>query len=242
MRGSLIGGAFLSLLLTACERNIGESGDPVLISESLPLTVSCGFPDRSGMDRNYATIELDGRRVSRFYLDHDDAGHCRADIRRGNYNRAEVRSEFLPRGKKVSISFDILIPKQFGATNKVYIGQFHHDGAKPMILLGAAKTSGYRVAVGSGLRKLGAKIRQQTPLLSSEDYGAWHRIEMQGRFSRANDGYIRVYSDGALKFEAVGGTVRTRPYFKIGIYARRDRIGAPLEVYLDRVVKVVLDE
>ena len=226
MRCLQVGFASLIFLIAACEGNIGEPGDSVLISESLPLSVSCGFPDRSGEDRNYSTVELLGRRVSRFYLDHDDAGHCRADIRRGNYNRAEVRSEFLPLDRKVSISFDILIPKQFLATRPVFIGQFHQDSAKPMILLGATRQSGYKVMVGSGLRKLGARVLKRK----------------QARFSRTIDGYIRVYSDGDLKFEAVGRTVETQPYFKIGIYAQRDRIGGPLEVYLDRFEKVLLDE
>ena len=117
-----------------------------------------------------------------------------------------------------------------------------------MILLGATRQSGYKVMVGSGLRKLGARVLKRKLLFKSEQYGAWHHIKMQARFSRTIDGYIRVYSDGDLKFEAVGRTVETQPYFKIGIYAQRDRIGGPLEerpaglLYLDRFEKVLLDE
>ncbi len=194
----------------------------------LNLRVSCGLPDA---DRNLVRGAFHGRVAMRFQLDHDDSGQCRADSRRGNYNRAELRSDYLPRDRTVRVAFDIFIPKSFPATGGIFIGQFHQRREKPLILLAATRDF-YKVNTGSGLRKLSATITRRAHLFERGDYGRWHRIVMAARFSRREGGFIRVYSDGDIKFEATGRTVETEPYFKIGLYGRKDRMAGPLTIYV----------
>lgn len=195
----------------------------------LSLHVSCGLPRGEGNGGNVARGTFHGRTAIRFRLDKKDIGQCPADVTRGNYNRAELRSDDLPRNRTVRIAFDVFIPTGFPATGGVVIGQFHQRGRKPLTLL-MASDKDYRVNPGSGLRALGAAVIRRAPLFASGAYGRWHAIVMEGRFVRSGGGAIRVFADGALRFEATGRTVETEPYFKIGLYARRDRIAGPLIV------------
>jgi hypothetical protein len=195
----------------------------------LALKDSCRLPDPA---RNVARGTFEGRRAIRFALGLDDTGTCPADIRRGGYNRAELRSiENLPRGHTVTVRFDVFIPKGFAATGGIALGQFHQTDGPPLILLMASGTD-YRVTPGSGLRVQGAKVVSRRHLFDARDFGRWHRIEMVARFTAGEDGFIRVASDGATRFEARGPTVRTEPYFKIGLYGRRDRMTGPLTAYV----------
>ena len=197
----------------------------------LDLHVSCGLPRGEGADGNVTRGRFQSRTAIRFRLDKGDVGQCPADIARGNYNRAELRSDDLPRGRTVRVAFDVFIPARFAATGGVVIGQFHQRGRKPLALL-MASDKDYRVNLGSGLRALGASVVRRTPMFGADAYGRWHAIVMEGRFARDGGGAIRVYADGALRFEATGRTVETEPYFKIGLYARRDRIAGSLTVYV----------
>ena len=88
---------------------------PVVAAEVLPLSVSCGLPHPA---RNLAHGTFEGRTALRFVLDVDDTGECKADIARGGYNRAELRSENLPRDRKLKVSFDVFIPKGFAADRR----------------------------------------------------------------------------------------------------------------------------
>lgn len=215
--------ALLAVLFFACAAGAGGT--------VLDLRVSCGLPDTDGADRNLTRGTFHGRKAMRFYLDADDAGMCPADIRRGNYNRAELRSGSLPLDRKIRIRFDVFIPTGFPATGGVAVGQFHQRSAQPLVLL-FASDKGYRAAPGSGLRALSPTITHRDWLFRSDRYGTWRHITMEALFSHTPNGFIRVYADDRLAFESKGATVRTEPYFKVGIYARRDRIAGPLTVYV----------
>jgi len=194
---------------------------------ALDLRVSCGLPRSEGEARNVARGAFHGRDAIRFRLGLDDAGRCPADLARGTHNRAELRSGDLPLGRTVRIAFDIFIPRGFPATGGIAIGQLHQRRMKPLILLMASGTA-YRVGLGSGLRALGAAVVVNEPLIRSDGYGRWHAIVIEGRFAREAGGAIRVFADGALRFEAAGRTVETEPYFKIGLYGLRERMAGPL--------------
>ena len=195
----------------------------------LALKNSCRLPDPA---RNVARGVFEDRPAVRFTLGLADTGTCPADIRRGGYNRAELRGiDNLPRDRTVTIRFDVFIPNGFAATGGIALGQFHQTDGPPLILLMASGTD-YRVTPGSGLRALGAKVVSRRHLFDAKDFGRWHRIEMAARFSRGGDGFIRVASDGVTRFEARGPTVRTEPYFKVGLYGRRDRMTGPLTAYV----------
>ena len=198
----------------------------------LELRISCGLPDDA---RSLQRGIFHGRKALRFSLDQNDRGHCTADIARGDHNRVELRSRFLGVGQNIEIGFSVFIPKPFPASDAIYIGQFHQSKQKPLILLGASAKQ-YRVAAGSGLRALGAKVTRNEALFTAADYGRWQPIVMQARFSTGPDGFIRVYGQGKLAFEALGRTVETEPYFKIGLYGRADRIKAPLVVFVSEPV------
>lgn len=201
---------------------------PVAASEVLPLTVSCGLPHP---DRNLARGTFEGRPALRFVLGRDDTGRCKADIARGGYNRAELRSDRLPRGRVLRVSFDVFLPKNFPATGGIAIGQFHQIGGKPLVLLMASRDA-YRATPGTGLKRLGAEVTRRADLFDGDGYGRWHRIVMEARFMRGDGGFIRVRADGRLRFEAQGATVATEPYFKIGLYGRRARMAGRLTVYV----------
>jgi hypothetical protein len=197
--------------------------------EELALKDSCRLPDPA---RNVVRGTFEGRTAIRFTLGLDDTGTCPADIRRGGYNRAELHSiENLPRDRTVTIGFDVFIPQGFAATAGIALGQFHQVDGPPLILL-MASGEDYRVTTGSGLRALGAKVASRRHLFETKDFGRWHRIEMAARFSRGENGFIRVNANGATRFEARGPTVRTEPYFKIGLYGRRDRMTGTLTAYV----------
>jgi hypothetical protein len=197
--------------------------------EELALKDSCRLPEPA---RNVARGTFEGRTAIRFTLGLDDTGTCPADIRRGGTNRAELRSvATLPRDRTVTIRFDVFIPQGFAASGGIALGQFHQTDGPPLLLLMASGTD-YRVTTGSGLRALGAQVALRRHLVEARDFGRWHRIEMTARFSRGDNGFIRVGADGATRFEARGPTVRTEPYFKIGLYGRRDRMTGPLTAYV----------
>ncbi len=197
----------------------------------LDLKVSCGWPTPTGANRSLTYGTFHKRRAMRFFLDIDDKGLCKADIRRGNYNRAELRSASLPHGRKLHIDYDIYIPKPFRASGGIAIGQFHQARKKPLVLLWASSKR-YWVSTGTGLRKLGANVVLKKHLFDAQAYGSWQRIRMEALFSNNKDGFIKVYANGTLKFEAIGANVATQPYFKIGLYGRKARMEAPLTVFV----------
>ncbi len=213
--------SIIAFILTVAVSMPGRAGE-------IDLRDSCRLPDRA---RNVQRGTFEGRTSIRFELGIDDTGTCPADVRRGGYNRAELRSAGnLPRDRALRISFDVFIPGDIAATGDIAFGQFHQIDEPPLALLMVSDRR-YRVSAGSGLRALGAQTPRRDNLLEPSDFGRWHRIEMAARFSRGEDGYIRVSSDGVLRFEAQGATVKTEPYFKIGLYGRRDRMTGPLVVY-----------
>lgn len=203
---------------------------------TLGLKESCTWPAPS---RNVVHGTFEGRAAIRFNLAPGDTGTCPADVRRGGYNRAEYRGiDNLPRDRDLRVSFDVFIPKDIAATGDIAFGQFHQTNASPLILLMVSGTR-YRASVGSGLRELGARLPLRENLLEASDFGRWQTIEMAARFSRGDDGYIRVKVNGAVRFETTGRTVKTEPYFKIGLYGRRDRMAGPLTVYATEPVLTV---
>ncbi len=218
----------LRALMMALGIFVAAVAGPVAASEVLPLSVSCGLPHP---DRNLARGTFEGRAALRFVLDVDDTGECKADIARGGYNRAELRSENLPRDRTLRVSFDVFIPKGFPATGGIALGQFHQNGKKPLVLLMASRDD-YRATAGTGLKRLTGDIDRGGALFDGDAYGRWHRIVMEARFARGDGGFIRVSVDGAVRFEARGATVASEPYFKIGLYGRRDRMAGRLTVYV----------
>jgi hypothetical protein len=203
----------------------GRAGAAFPYRGNLELAVSCGLPAPDSV----TTGLFEGREALRFRLSPDDGGQCPSDIVRGGYSRAELRSKPFALDTAVDIRFSVFVPADFSVTGPVFAGQFHQSGAPPLILL-AITPDHYRVMVGSGLRALGVVVEQHEPLFDKTAFGRWQDIRLVGRFSRNAGGHVEVHANGIRKFRAIGATVRTQPYFKIGLYGRSNRIQAPLMI------------
>ena len=97
---------------------------------------------------------------------------------------------------------------------KVALGQFHQTKSHPAWMF-QNSSGGYHLdnhVTGGGAR--------YHRLIDEADLrGRWHRIEIQARWSRGADGFMRVWVDGKRKVDHTGPTMDAdEVYFKYGVY------------------------
>jgi hypothetical protein len=97
---------------------------------------------------------------------------------------------------------------------KVALGQFHQDKSHPAWMFQNGD-GGYHLD-----NQVHGSSSADYPLLTEAELrGRWHKIEVQVRWSRNDDGFFRVWVNGAPKVDYVGATMSAdRVYFKYGLY------------------------
>ena len=97
---------------------------------------------------------------------------------------------------------------------QVTLGQFHQDKSHPVWMFQNGP-GGYHLD-----DMVDGYVRKSYQLMEdSELRGRWHKIEIQVRWSKGEDGFFRVWANGKHKVDYRGRTlVSERVYFKYGLY------------------------
>lgn len=213
-----------------------------------------GFDLQSaGWRGGYATVAFnDGTRAEQFILRPGDCprstGDCSADRERIEF--AE-RNPAQPVGSEVWVAWSIYMPPGTPtrlATNLV-LGQFHQrDNSGPELM--------FQVLDGQyGIKMTDPYRLDDDPMNPIPDFrnvnlvslasmrGRWTRVMVNARWSRGDDGFIRVYLNGTERWSYNGPTTNSNApiYFKYGVYRSSvSRCGGPcpeLTAYYADVVR-----
>ena len=171
----------------------------------------------------------DGSVAERFELRSGDCpqstGDCRADRERVE------KSEQLPAsrvGSEFWYSFSVFLPSDWPSTGRLTtkLGQFHQKGdGKPPVLFQLDDQT-YEFELGDPSRRQGNPMKpigafKNIRLKSAAAMkGKWTDVVVHAKWSRKNDGFIKMWVDGRQKVNLTGANVdRDQPvYFKYGIY------------------------
>lgn len=142
-----------------------------------------------------------------------DWNDCKKDRERSELSE---RSKATHDGDRYWYGWQIYFPDNY--TNiyptKVALGQFHQMNSHPVWMFQNAD-GGYSLddQVWGGTRKL-------YPLISEEQLrGKWHKIEIDVKWTRDDNGWFRVWVNGEQKVDYSGQTMEASTvYFKYGIY------------------------
>lgn len=95
---------------------------------------------------------------------------------------------------------------------KAVFGQFHQTGSHPVFMF---RQTGAGLILDNQIDKTRSDL-----LIPDEDLrGHWHRLEIHARWSRAPDGFFRVYVDGVQRSDYAGVTASADEiYLKYGVY------------------------
>jgi Polysaccharide lyase len=97
---------------------------------------------------------------------------------------------------------------------KTAIGQFHQTGAFPVWMVQHAPAGLYLDRHSSSGTQERFHLIDEARLR-----GQWHHIEMQVRWSRQTDGFLRVWVNGEQRVDYFGPTFHAAEvYFKYGVY------------------------
>lgn len=172
----------------------------------------------------------DGTLVERFELRSGDCDRSSPDC-----NNDRERVEFHERGRlqrvgeEVWLGWSIMLPNEFprqGRRMNVKLGQFHQLGGSGPELLFELDDSSYIVNMRD------PSIRDEDPMhpvgefrratLTSRNsmLGRWVRVVVNARWSRSQDGFVRVWLNGQLRFSYDGPTTNDDDdiYFRYGVY------------------------
>ncbi len=97
---------------------------------------------------------------------------------------------------------------------KVALGQFHQDKSHPVWMFQNG-FGGYWLD-----DQVTGTTRKLYPLIDKKDFkGKWHKIEVNVKWTMADDGFFKVWVDGEQKVDYKGKTTsNNKPYFKYGVY------------------------
>jgi hypothetical protein len=97
---------------------------------------------------------------------------------------------------------------------KVALGQFHQDKSHPVWMF-QNSDGGYHLD-----DQVMGQTRKYYKLVDETDLrGKWHRVEIQVRWAKNENGFFRVWINGEQKVDYKGKTMDAeRVYFKYGIY------------------------
>ncbi|WP_417812279.1 polysaccharide lyase [Thalassospira alkalitolerans] len=131
----------------------------------------------------------------------------RSELSEGSDNHA---------GSTYWYGWDIYFPDDYPNIypTKTALGQFHQHKSHPV----------WMFQNGDGGYSLDDQVfgstRRYYKLISEKDLrGKWHRIELQVKWGRNQDGFFKVWVNGNQKVDYTGTTLRSSAtYFKYGIY------------------------
>ncbi|MCJ8299667.1 MAG: polysaccharide lyase [Pseudomonadales bacterium] len=97
---------------------------------------------------------------------------------------------------------------------KTALGQFHQKSSHPVWMFQNSR-GGYHLDDQVG----GSTRRYYELIAEAELRGKWHKIELNVRWSKNDDGFFKAWVDGVAKVDYKGQTMDAqKAYFKYGIY------------------------
>lgn len=174
----------------------------------------------------------DGTEGERFELRHGDCplstGDCSADRTRIEFSEQNPAQ---PVGSEVWVAWSLYLPADFpnqgGRTDSnVILGQFHQRGTSGPIMLFSAYGGQMELSLSNPYRldddpmnPIGA-FREVTVAPLANFRGRYNRFMVNARWSRGEDGFIRVYLNGKQVWSYDGPTTNANDpvYFKYGVY------------------------
>ncbi len=210
----------------------------------------------AGWRGGYSTVRFsDGVEAEQFVLRPGDCprvtNDCNADRERIEFSE---RNPAQPVGSEVWAAWSIYLPADFavpgsGRVANITLGQFHQrDSSGPELLfvlrrnwLEAELTNPYRLD-DDPMNPI-PPFEINNVLRTSQMLGRWNRIMVNARWSRGEDGFVRIYVNGNQAWAYNGPTTNSNApiYFKYGIYRSfASRCGGPcpeLTAYYSDVVR-----
>lgn len=187
----------------------------------------------AGSRDGYGRVRFsDGTRAERFILRAGDCpqvtGDCGANRERIEFSE---RNPAQPVGSEVWVGWSLFLPADFpvprgGDGPNITLGQFHQrDDSGPELLFNLRRTA-LEVELTDPTRRDDDPMNpiprfRITEIVPTQALvGRWTRFVVNARWSRGNDGFVRVYVNGREAWSYDGPTTNsTAPiYFKYGIY------------------------
>jgi len=156
-----------------------------------------------------------GNVIERFEVRDGDCssqpGHsdCKTDRERSELTEI---NKVTTSGSKYWYGWNIYFPKEYNNVypTKVALGQFHQYHSSPAWMF-QNHNGGYHLD--------GYTPEYITLIDKKELLGKWHKIEVQARWTRENDGYLNIWVNGVQKVKYTGRTMTASAiFFKYGIY------------------------
>lgn len=174
----------------------------------------------------------DGSRAERFILGAGDCpastGDCRSDRERIEFYEQPPAQRV---GSETWVGWDIYLPPDFPRQSgnrppNIIMGQFHQYGRSGPEVLFQLRPEGYEVKLSDPYRLDDDPMNPipdfRNVLVASRGsmIGRWTRVEVNARWSRGEDGFIRIYVNGRERWSYSGATTNANEtiYFKYGIY------------------------
>ena len=158
-------------------------------------------------------------KIERFEVRPGDCG------RNSGWNDCEndrERSELGERGKSTGpgqtwwYGWHLYVPEDYINVfpTKVALGQFHQHRSHVVWMF---QNAGGGYHLDDQVRGKTSRYYELIP--ETELRGRWHRIEVQAKWSRESDGFLRVWVNGEQKVDYAGRTMTADfVYFKYGVY------------------------
>lgn len=169
----------------------------------------------------------DGGKAERFELRAGDCykSDCQTDRERVEFSQRKGT----PLGKSVWVAWSLYVPGDFprlGPLKNVKLAQFHQTGGSGPEILFELHDGKYQAVLKSPY------VRDSDPMRPKKDFklftlasrkevaGRWTRFTVNVKWSRANDGFFKIYKNGTLVAQYSGPTTNDDEpvYFRYGIY------------------------
>lgn len=203
-------------------------------AEGLELLYETGYDNDSdirnasnqlGQGSISTTVKKSGRGSFKSLVNSNRA----SNISSGWRSEVQYGSEYSRDGDEIVVEYDTLYEKVFN-TDGLNV-QWHGNASGTSGQL-ALWISGAKFMVMRSVKK-GVNIYQKAPLKAIEA-NKWYHMKWEVKFSSGRDGYVRLYIDGDLYYEATGQTSDgTGQYLKIG--TNRWNVSSESIVYFDNL-------
>ena len=129
---------------------------------------------------------------------------------------SEINKETIP-GNEYWYGWSIYFPEEYVdiSPTSTFLGQFHQNNSHPVWMFENKKYGRYLLR-----ESVFGFISERHKLVDEDDLrGKWHKIEVQAKWSRSDNGFFRVWVNGEQKVDYSGQTMTAEQvYFKYGIY------------------------
>jgi hypothetical protein len=183
-----------------------------------------------GVNADHAVTRVrfpDGIKAERFELRAGDCykSDCKTDRERVEFSQRKGT----PLGKSVWVGWSLYVPNDFprlGPLKNVKLAQFHQTGGSGPEILFELHDGKYQAVLKSPFVRDADPMRPKgdfklfTLASRTEIIGRWTRFAVNVKWSRTDDGFFKIYKNGALVAQYNGPTTNDDEpvYFRYGIY------------------------